>query len=70
MMSKNEIQGEGDVKSAKRYNEKAQNFVESEGAEALTSKDDHSGDLSKGEMAQAEEAALEKAKETDPEAAQ
>lgn len=67
-MSKVKNQGEGDRKSARRYNENTQQFVKSEKGKASVKKSDHSGGNSPEALEKAEKDALTRAKENDPEA--
>lgn len=63
-MSKNpKIQGEGDRESARRYNEKTRQYVES-GKVEKAAREAGKGDPK--EMEKAEKAGLERAKELDP----
>lgn len=61
-------QGEGDRDSARRYNEKTQEFVKSDKGKKSAKKSDHSGRNSSDELEQAEHDAVARAKENDPEA--
>lgn len=67
-MSKVKNQGEGDRESARRYNEKTQQFVKSEKGKASAKKTDHSGRNSPEALKKAERDAIARAKENDPEA--
>lgn len=67
-MSNPKNQGEGDRESARRYNEKSRDFVESDKGKAAAKKPDHSGRNSREELKKAEEDAVARAKENDPEA--
>lgn len=63
-MADKDIQGEGDVKSANRYNEKTKDFVQEQGAGNLTNNNDHLGELSEGEASEAVDEASERARST------
>ncbi len=63
MGEKPKNQGEGDRESAKRYNEKTQEHVESGNVEKAARK---AGEGDTEEMAKAEKAGEERAKELDP----
>lgn len=67
-MSNPKNQGEGDRESARRYNEKTHDFVKTEKGKAAAKKPDHSGRNSAKELQKAEEDAVARAKENDPEA--
>lgn len=67
-MSKAKNQGEGDRESARRYNEKTQQFVKTEKGKSATKKADHSGGNSAKDLKKAEKDALARVKENDPEA--
>ncbi len=58
----NKVQGEGDYESAKRYNEKTKDFVESTDTDALAESADHTGEASEEELARAREKARERSK--------
>ncbi|AKJ94167.1 hypothetical protein TVD_01720 [Thioalkalivibrio versutus] len=63
MTDKSKMQGEGDRKSAKRYNEDTQDFVESGKVDDAARK---AGKGDKEEMERAEKAGKDRAKEEDP----
>ena len=59
--------GEGDRESARRYNKHTREFVEEARRKGHDLRpDDHDGDFDPDELEEAEEAALERAKEQDP----
>lgn len=64
-MSNSKVQGEGDYKSAQRYNEKTKDFVESTDTDALATSTDHTGDASEEELARARQKARERSKADD-----
>lgn len=63
MSDKPKIQGEGDIESARRYNEKTREYVKSGKVEEAARK---AGKGDPKEMEKAEEAGKERAKEFDP----
>jgi hypothetical protein len=65
-MSDDKVQGEGDYKSAKRFNKRSRKFAQSEKGRASARKHDHSGKFDEEELTQAEEQAAEHAKDSDP----
>lgn len=67
-MSKAKNQGEGDRESARRYNEKTRKFVKSDKGKDSVRKSDHSGRHSPDELKKAEDDAMARVKENDPEA--
>jgi len=60
--------GEGDKESAKKYNESAESFTQSEEGRRAAGAQDHNGKASDEELAQAKKNASSRAKEHDPEA--
>ena len=67
-MASGKNQGEGDRESARRYNERTQKFVKGEKGKEASKKTDHSGHNTPEQLKKAEEDAVARAKENDPEA--
>lgn len=63
MADKSRNQGEGDLESGRRYNEKTQKFVESGKVDEAARK---AGEGDKQEMERAEQSGKDRAKELDP----
>ena len=66
-MAPTKNQGEGDKDSARRFNEKSQQFVKSDKGREAAKQHDHSGKSSARELEKAEREAGKRAKEQDAE---
>lgn len=66
-MSRNKNQGEGDKESARRFNEKSQEFVKSQKGREAAKNADHRGKNSTKDLEKAERDAGARAKEQDAE---
>lgn len=62
------MQGEGDRESARNFNKKSQQFLNTEKGRESVEKSDHLGEFSSDEVKNAENDAASRAHENDPEA--